>query len=425
MRKWQWSVAAMGLAAASGWSCGSGGSREGIGGSTAGSAAASGGPALGATSGLRAATDGGATEVGAVETGSGSTATSGAPAMSGAIAGSTGISISSGHTSIASGSSAGSDMTSDDSGTVDSSGSTGASGVADGESPSGAGHHIKTVFLILMENSNWNNQNNNQQYIHLNPNAPYLNKTLVPENASCTNYFDNPKAVHPSEPNYIWLEAGDNLGFTNDDAPSATHVLTTPDHLTAYLDKAGVTWREYAEGIDGKTCPLGPVGRYAPKHVPFVFFGDVVGDPPDPKNAYCIAHIHTHADLQGDLMNDSVAAYNFITPDLCDDMHDACTGDAVAQGDTWLSGEIAMITGSRAYKSGGAIFVTWDESEGGEYPIGMVVLSPFAKTAGYQSPIKYYHSSMLRTVQEIFGVAPLLGDAQNQADLSDLFTAFP
>jgi hypothetical protein len=55
----------------------------------------------------------------------------------------------------------------------------------------------------------------------------------------------------------------------------------------------------------------------------------------------------------------------------------------------------------------------------------MLVLSPFAKPAGYQSTIKYYHSSTLRTLEEIFGVSPFLGDAQNQADLSDLFAVFP
>jgi phospholipase C len=204
----------------------------------------------------------------------------------------------------------------------------------------------------------------------------------VPGNVSCTSYFDNPKTVHPSEPNYIWLEAGDNLGFTNDDDPSASHILTTSAHLTAYLDKAGVTWREYAEGIDGKTCPLVTTGNYAPKHVPFVFFSDVVGNPPSSQNAYCIAHMRSHATLQGDLMSGAVAAYNFITPDLCDDMHDACTGDAVSQGDTWLSNEVSMITASQVYKSGGAIFITWDESEGGSTPLACWSFRPLRSPPG-------------------------------------------
>jgi hypothetical protein len=67
----------------------------------------------------------------------------------------------------------------------------------------------------------------------------------------------------------------------------------------------------------------------------------------------------------------------------------------------------------------------WDEAEDSGFPdgpIGMFVLSPFAKT-NYQNSIHYDHSSMLKTFQEIFGVAPLLGGAANPAtnDLSDFF----
>jgi hypothetical protein len=55
----------------------------------------------------------------------------------------------------------------------------------------------------------------------------------------------------------------------------------------------------------------------------------------------------------------------------------------------------------------------------------MIVLSPAAKGHGYHSAIRYTHSSTLRTLEEIYGVRPLLGDAQNATDLSDLFTTFP
>src|SRR5580700_10376854 len=77
-----------------------------------------------------------------------------------------------------------------------------------------AGPAIKTIFLILMENNNWST-------IYQSSAAPYIN-SLLPMASFCTQYFDNPKAVHPSEPNYIWLEAGDNLTFTTDNDPSAS-----------------------------------------------------------------------------------------------------------------------------------------------------------------------------------------------------------
>ena len=67
------------------------------------------------------------------------------------------------------------------------------------------------------------------------------------------------------------------------------------------------------------------------------------------------------------------------------------------------------------------IFVTWDEGEGEDGPIGMIVMSPLAKGGGYSNSIHYTHSSTLLTMQEIFNVGPLLGDATNATDLSDLF----
>jgi hypothetical protein len=108
-------------------------------------------------------------------------------------------------------------------------------------------------------------------------------------------------------------------------------------------------------------------------------------------------------------------------------MHGAsgCPADLIAAGDTWLSQNVPAILGSSAFQNNGALFITWDESEGGDVPIGMIVLSPKAKGGGYSNSIAYTHSSTLRTMEEIFGVQPLLGDAVNATDLSDLFSSFP
>jgi phosphatidylinositol-3-phosphatase len=97
----------------------------------------------------------------------------------------------------------------------------------------------------------------------------------------------------------------------------------------------------------------------------------------------------------------------------------------VRQGDAWLARELPKILASRAYRNGGAIFISWDEAAVGDGPIGMIVLSPAAKGHGYASRIRASHSSTLRTLEEIFGVTPLLGDARNAVDLGDLFQRFP
>jgi phosphatidylinositol-3-phosphatase len=275
----------------------------------------------------------------------------------------------------------------------------------------------RTVFLIAMENHNWDQ-------IAGSSSAPYINNTLLPMGAHAEAYY-NPPGVHPSEPNYLWLEAGTNFGVFDDQDPAQNHLSST-DHLTALLDAAGISWKSYQEGIGGKDCPLVSYDHYGAKHNPMVFFDDVT-DQNDSQSANCIAHIRPYSELADDLANGNVARYNFISPDTCNDMHDllgCATLDPVWNGDNWLAAELPGILASDAYQAGGIILIVWDEGVGGDGPLGMIVLSPDAK-AGYSNDIAYTHSSTLRTLQEIFGVEPLLGDAANATDLSDLFNTFP
>ncbi|TLZ05309.1 MAG: hypothetical protein E6K39_12705, partial [Gammaproteobacteria bacterium] len=276
---------------------------------------------------------------------------------------------------------------------------------------------LKTVFLIMMENHNWSD-------IKGNATAPYINNTLLAIGAHAEQYF-NPPGIHPSLPNYLWLEAGTNFGILADDSPSAGHQSTTM-HLVTLLKNANITWKAYQEDIAGTSCPLSNVSGYATKHNPFVYFDDVTNSLSS-TSAYCIAHVRPFTELATDLANNTVASYNFITPNLTNDMHDG----TIADGDTWLAANVPVILNSAAYKQGGVLFITWDEGEGGsapgdtkDGPIAMMVLSPKAKV-GYQNTIHYDHSSTLRTVEEIFKVSPMLGGAANQTDLSDLFTSFP
>lgn len=270
-----------------------------------------------------------------------------------------------------------------------------------------------------MENHDWSR-------IVGNPSAPYINDVLLPSSSYATQYF-NPPGIHPSLPNYLWLEAGTNFGIRDDALPKVHH-QSTSQHLAALLEAAGISWKTYQEGTSGKECPLTVVGRYAPKHNPFVYFDDLT-DGTDPASPHCIEHVRPYDELQGDLASGSVAQYNFITPDQCHDMHDSSgceTADQVRNGDLWLSREMPGILGSKAFQNNGALFIIWDEGSGSsDGPVGMIVLSPLARGRGYRSAIHFDHSSTLRTFQEIFGVTPLLGDAAKATSLADLFTKYP
>jgi hypothetical protein len=371
---------------------------------------------------------------------------------------------------------------------------------------------IKTVFVIAMENHNWTQPANQFsgpiQQIFQNPNAPFINSlvngtavakingnqvNISRQVAYATNYRNvvatadgNNPHIHPSEPNYIWAEAGFNFNIFDDADPfvpqggpnvNQVNALDNQLHLARLVTQAGRTWRSYQEDIDltkvgGQltnvvlptnqwTVPITSFSgnfasgvnqfngstqfNYAAKHNPQVLFTDSNGgDDPTPANPLS----HNYAPLQqlfADLANNTVANYNWISPDQFNDMHTALnggfkglTGDAanISQGDNFLSTVIPAIMASRAYQDRGAIIIWWDESEQDaandnpddfNHSVGEIVISPQAhpnmQGLPFASPVLLSHSSDLRTMQEIFhATKPLfLGDAVNVNDLSSLF----
>jgi phospholipase C len=269
---------------------------------------------------------------------------------------------------------------------------------------------IKTVFVILFENHDWAQITKED--------APYLN-SLLSIGAFASQYYT--PNLHPSEVNYVHLEAGYHMNLLSDADPTPTHSSDTPLHLVTLLEHKNLTWKAYQEDISGTVCPLKRTGNFAPKHLPQIFFTDVTGNNSEtyPK---CISHIRPLSEIDGDLSSGKIASYNFITPNLCNDMHDC----SVSTGDKWLQSFLPKILESNAYKNNGSVFITWDEGGGGLFgdksdgPIGMIVLSPLGKK-NFITSTKFDHSSTLRTFQEIFGVCPFLRFAQNATSLKEMF----
>jgi hypothetical protein len=314
---------------------------------------------------------------------------------------------------------------------------------------------IGDVFVILMENHNWTQPSSapagTPPQIQGNPSAPYINNTLTQIGAFANNYEST--GVHPSEPNYIWLEAGSNLGVTNDNDPTNPANHFSAPNFTQQLDNAGISWKSYQEDIDLDstghllapsqwTVPLsstsgtrsdGTQWNYAPKHNPDVFFNNNIGATasnnftPNPNDPFGIAHNQPLQQFYQDLLTNNVGKFNYITPDQYNDMHSLRNGstDLIAQGDNWLAQNVPIIMASQAYKNNGVIMVVWDETEGGDtsqFTVPFFLISPLAK-AGFSDNTLYTHSSTLKTLEEIEGVGPFLGGAANAGtnDLSNLF----
>ncbi len=285
------------------------------------------------------------------------------------------------------------------------------SGAISGGTSDGGVGNFQRVFVILMENQS-------AAAIYQGTTDPYLTGTLMKQYGYATAYQS---VVHPSEPNYVWLEAGSNdcgdVTFTTDNDPSGGNSTATTEHLSTLLDHAGKSWREYAEDMPPGACPLGDSGEFAVRHVPYVFFQDVAGDPPSATSAPCLAHVYPFGQLAQDLASGTLPDYAFITPNVIDDMHDG----TVADGDGWLSGNstvqqvVSYVTdpANRAL-----LLILWDECDSCGNAVGagsaqpaFVVTAPSFLTGSHANATVLSHSSVVRSMQEIFGLTPAQKDA--------------
>ena len=116
--------------------------------------------------------------------------------------------------------------------------------------------------------------------------------------------------------------------------------------------------------------------------------------------------------LSTDLTNNTVASYNWITPDQYNDMHSALNTDftyngvtytagtdaeQIALGDNFLSIIVPEIEASQAYKNNGMIVIWNDETEGDEdagstagFEGTEIIISPLAKGNAYTNNISVY-----------------------------------
>jgi phospholipase C len=248
---------------------------------------------------------------------------------------------------------------------------------------------------------------------------------LADRYALATNYYaaSHPSLSHPSLPNYLALTSGSTWGISSD----CTDCYVAAPNLFSELAGAHESYAAYFEGL-ASTCDLDPVGGtdYAGKHNPFRYYDDVRAS-----RTLC-AHIEPYGALATLLAGSEsdVPRFVWVTPNLCDDGHD-CPPSTAGR---WLAGFISAITRSAAWRDGGVLFVTWDESEGDNsavVPPGRVVthgggghvmtlvVAPGVE-AGKRVAVAYNHYSLLATVEDGLGLALLQG-AKTATPMSAFF----
>ena len=335
---------------------------------------------------------------------------------------------------------------------------------------------IRHVFTIILENKNY------AEAFGPNSPAPYLSRQLTAQGELLTNYYG---IGHNSLDNYIALVSGQapnvitqsDCQIYQDFVPGSivqvdangqvagqgcvfpAEVQTIADQLVAhqftsrgYMEDMPEACLHPALNTQDQTQTAKPGDQYAARHNPFVYFHSIIDTPS------CAANDVPLTQLPNDLNHYATTPnYVFITPNLCHDGHDAPCVDGEPGGlvsaDAFLRQWVPQILNSPAYQRDGILMILFDEAEFGtsgtdttaccnELPgpnsalpgiagpgggrVGAVVLSKFVRP-GTIVTTPYNHYSLLRTVEDLFGLDHL-GFA-GQSGLTpfglDVFVAVP
>jgi phosphatidylinositol-3-phosphatase len=322
---------------------------------------------------------------------------------------------------------------------------------------------VRHVFILVLENQSFGTT------FGTNSPAPYLANNLTSKGALLTNYYG---IGHWSLDNYLALISGQAPNSeTQADCPTVTNFRLRQPKLAAngqalgtgcvypaivktvadQLEAAQLSWRGYMEDMgnnlarESAACGHVPPGaeertsratvndKYAAKHDPFVYFHSIIDD-----QARCDSHVVNLDKLPADLRSvETTPNYSFITPNLCNDGHDAKCVDGGLGGfqaiEAFLQKWVPLITSSAAFRKDGLLIITFDESDSvgddaaaaccgeqrlpgeeqqpgvigpGGGRIGAVLLSQFIEP-GTVSAVPYNHYSMLRYIEDTFGLAHL------------------
>jgi acid phosphatase len=252
------------------------------------------------------------------------------------------------------------------------------------------------VVTIIFENHEYNS-------IIGSPSAPYFN-SLARAHGLGTAYDG---IMHPSLPNYMALTGG-NTVFTTDCAGCTTSAPSIVDQV----EQSGRTWRAYLESM-ASPCLAADSGLYAQKHNPFVHYSGLLHN-----RSRCESHVVPRTPLLTDLQNGDLAHYTWITPNMCNDMHDC----SIATGDAWLAKYVPAILASPAWDKNSVLFIVFDEgtsATGGGGRIPFIVVSG-RTPAGTTVSAPYNHYNLLATIEQSWGL-PRLGRAAGAAVMKEFF----
>ncbi len=183
------------------------------------------------------------------------------------------------------------------------------------------------------------------------------------------------------------------------------------------LDAAGVSWRYYTSDIGNTTSGIWNAYQ-AIKHIRYG---------PD----WSTNVVSPQTRFFKDVANAELPAVSWVTPTCANSDHASCDAN---HGPHWVASLVNAI-GKSKYWNSTAIFVFWDDY-GGWYDhvpppledydglglrVPLIVISPYAKQS-FVSHVQYEHGSILKFVEDQFGLARLAAsDARANTPATDCF----
>jgi acid phosphatase len=281
-------------------------------------------------------------------------------------------------------------------------------------SPGGSNSATSHVFVVILENQNYNTIVGSKA-------MPYLN-SLIPQGALATNYFAN---FHPSIPNYFMLTVGQSVTMTD-----AFRGVVSDNNIVRELKNAGKTWKVYAQGLPSVGYLGQDVYPYSRHHNPFTYLADVQQDTTEQMNVVPLTQLAT------DISSGALPNYAMIVPDQQNNSHDcpagftagttaACTvPDRLKAADDFMKANLSPLLANAEFQRDGLLVITFDEAAGDKTNGGGKVLTLFLGPrvrVGFQSTTQYFHQSLLRTSLAALGVNSFPGLAATAPAMDEFF----
>lgn len=274
--------------------------------------------------------------------------------------------------------------------------------------------HFDHVLIVVLENQNYESAMQN-----------YLFKSLAKRGAIFSNFGN---LYHNSYPNYLAMIAGSDFG-THWPQMLSDNQKTFKDDSAHRTIGDLLNWRNYAEDYPGTADKpfLGErYGRYVRRHVPFISFREVQN-----KAFRNVVGVDTHAqnnafvsdigNFIADPQKHPLPEYIFYSPNMDDDGHDPPFNpqEGLKKSADWLRvflttwlhfDDTTWVPKDEQLKRT-LVIVTFDESEGNRKPerIFTVFLGAMVKPQDVTGA--YNHLSVLRTIEDNFGVGPIHKDS--------------